>query len=386
MEVITLIFLIILILLFGIWFCSDTKKEGFEEAKRTFGLVLRSDVPEKLKDKMNASSLNGPSVIGPVDLPPLPEHFDAREKWPGLITGPLNQVSCGSCWAFAIALACSDRLRIAEPNNEELTRKITYIDMERKEQVVELNNFSPWQLASCNLCGELPLGKDLEEYGLCQNESCQGEVLQIAMQYIKKKGMITVGCDPHQKECLKDFSNCDYYCTSPEIEKCKVYYPEVVHQIEEVLSQEIKQTRGDYERYSIMHTGPLVVGFTVYQSFMDFYKNPANAKKVYTPKIKHAAGDKDQKIGGHAVTLIGWGTDEDGNAYWLVRNSWGRHWADGGFFRLQRGVNFLGIGDDVWSSHWDDESWHETAYKKSHPDFSGDDRDLPDRKEDKIAE
>jgi hypothetical protein len=354
-------------------------KEGYEEPKRTFGLVLRSAVPEKIKKVMNASPLNAPASAGPVDLPPLPDFFDARIKWAGLITGPLNQASCGSCWAFAIALACSDRLRIVQPENEEFRKKIEYVDVEKQQIVYELNNFSPWQLASCNLCGEMPIGKELEKYGLCQNDSCSGEMLQLGMQYIKKNGMMTVGCDPHQKDCLKDFSNCDYYCTSPETEKCKRYFPEVVHQIDEDLSQEITQSRGDYQRYSIMNTGPLVVGFTVYQSFMDFYKNPANAKKVYTPKVKHAAGSKDTMIGGHAVTLIGWGTDEEGNAYWLIRNSWGRNWADEGYFRLLRGVNFLGIGDDVWSSHWSTDSWHENVYKKMH-NYTGLDEDLPDRK------
>ncbi|XP_027338756.1 ervatamin-B-like [Abrus precatorius] len=38
----------------------------------------------------------------------------------------------------------------------------------------------------------------------------------------------------------------------------------------------------------------------------------------------------------HAVTVIGYGS-EDGKDYWLIKNSWGKQWGDGGFMKLQRG-------------------------------------------------
>jgi len=39
----------------------------------------------------------------------------------------------------------------------------------------------------------------------------------------------------------------------------------------------------------------------------------------------------------HAVTIVGYGKVEDNKdcvGYWLVKNSWGPHWGDGGFFKL----------------------------------------------------
>ena len=44
----------------------------------------------------------------------------------------------------------------------------------------------------------------------------------------------------------------------------------------------------------------------------------------------------------HEVSVVGYGTSNSVD-YWLVRNSWGTNWGNGGFFRVQRGQNYLGI-------------------------------------------
>lgn len=329
--------------------------------ERTFGLVLRSKLPLELKIKLNSSNLQGPVVTGKADLPPLPVAFDLREKWPGLMTEPLNQGSCGSCWAFAIALACSDRLRIAEPDHPELTKVIKYYDSQDDAYLETLNNFSPWHLAACNLCEDHPLAEQIKQYNICQSLACEGGILQLCMQYIKQNGMITAEDDPRHDECLVDKTKCDYQCSFPK--GITIYKPSEVHQIDETRASGIGQEKGDYMRYSIMNSGPLVVGFAIYQSFMTFFANPDNENKVYGVKAKSSFGS-DREIGGHAVTIIGWGEDlEEPDAssqkYWLIRNSWGKGWARDGHFKLARGFNFLGIAEDVWSSHFGEKSWHE---------------------------
>ena len=45
-----------------------------------------------------------------------------------------------------------------------------------------------------------------------------------------------------------------------------------------------------------------------------------------------------QKIGEHAVKMIGWGV-ENKIPYWLVANSWNEDWGDKGFFKIRRGTD-----------------------------------------------
>ena len=46
----------------------------------------------------------------------------------------------------------------------------------------------------------------------------------------------------------------------------------------------------------------------------------------------------------HAVMITGYGTTDDGQDYWIIKNSWGTSWGRDGYMWLTRGENHCGIG------------------------------------------
>jgi hypothetical protein len=91
---------------------------------------------------------------------------------------------------------------------------------------------------------------------------------------------------------------------------------------------------------SIYNYGPITIGFSVYQSFMDFFKDRKNAKSVYTAKQfadDYNNGKNKKPLGGHAVVVCGWA--ESPVPHWIIRNSWGLKWADGGYFLVERNID-----------------------------------------------
>merc|ERR1712007_227208 len=54
----------------------------------------------------------------------------------------------------------------------------------------------------------------------------------------------------------------------------------------------------------------------------------------------------------HDISIVGFGEEEVNGTmvkFWKVRNSWGQHFGENGFFRVVRGINNIGIESDC---HW----------------------------------
>lgn len=90
----------------------------------------------------------------------------------------------------------------------------------------------------------------------------------------------------------------------------------------------------------MLNNGPIQVGFLVFGDFKEYQSG------VYVPENRTV-------IGAHAAKLVGWGIDE-GVEYWIVGNSWGDDWGEGGYFRIIQDEAMLernaivGLPDLTW--------------------------------------
>jgi len=297
------------------------------------GTILVNSAPENVQMELLTSI-----PISPLQGIDVPESFDCREKWPGLITQPYHQGTCGSCWAFAAALAVADRFRIAEPDNQELLTEFMYQPFAPNVQYPVMNALSPYELVACDTCGDtlgLPLtvSYQMGAFDTSCDHGCEGGFLQVVYEFLRDEGATTLVasqtcCDPTIQTC-------------PCIETpgARIYQPSRIYSL--VSDTESAEIRRRKIMEDVFQRGPVSIGYLVYESFYDYFgRNPTG---VYSQLIQPP---NDRPIGGHAVDIVGWGTDpETGIFYWTMRNSWGMGWGDGGYFRIA--YDFEGILDNV---------------------------------------
>uniref|UniRef100_A0A5B7A5W1 Putative cathepsin B-like n=1 Tax=Davidia involucrata TaxID=16924 RepID=A0A5B7A5W1_DAVIN len=244
---------------------------------------------------------NIPVISHPKTLK-FPDHFDARTAWPqcSTIGKILDQGHCGSCWAFGAVESLSDRFCIHFGMNISLS----------------VNDL----LACCGfMCGG----------------GCDGGYPIYAWRYFVHHGVVTEECDPYFDNTGCSHPGCEPAYPTPI---CKRKCVDENQLWKESKHFSVAAYRISSDPYNIMaevyKNGPVEVAFTVYEDFAHYKSG------VY----KHMTGDV---MGGHAVKLIGWGTTDDGEDYWLLANQWNRNWGDDGYFKIKRGANECGIEEDV---------------------------------------
>jgi cathepsin X len=224
-----------------------------------------------------------------------------------LVSKDLNQhipQYCGSCWAHGSMSALADRIKIL--------RKGAWPDY--------------------NLAIQYILNCGTDEAGSCYGGSATG-----AYGFVKKKGIPLDTCLPYQAD--------DFACTA--INTCRNCKGPPG---QGTCWAQTNYTRFFVDQYSdidgvknimaeIATRGPVAAGVD------------ADYLEDYTGGI---ITETEPSMINHIVSLVGYGTDNSTGTpvdYWIGRNSWGQYWGEGGWFRIIRGKNALGIEDMVtWAT------------------------------------
>ncbi|RDX71752.1 Cathepsin B-like protease 2, partial [Mucuna pruriens] len=230
------------------------------------------------------NELRSTPVISHPKLLKLPKNFDARTAWPQCST--IGRILDRFCIHFGVNLSLS------------------------------VNDL----LACCGfLCGS----------------GCDGGYPLFAWRYLAHHGVVTEECDPYFDQIGCSHPGCEPAYRTPKcVRECvdgNQLWKKSKHY--SVNAYTIKSDPHDIMA-EVYTNGPVEVAFTVYEDFAHYKSG------VY----KHVTGFE---LGGHAVKLIGWGTTDDGEDYWLLANQWNREWGDDGYFKIRRGTNECGIESDV---------------------------------------
>jgi len=194
---------------------------------------------------------------------------------------------------------------------------------------------------------------------------CSGGSAAEAFYYMKQRGVARETCSPYRMRCFHDQSTISMQAadfathgnrsscskvTENEFAACKCL-PSVfqltsvvvcdllpsacpktkIPSFFKMLGTKEGNSVPQLERHimqELLTDGPLYVSLLLYEDFFD--ASSWSESGIYLHE--HGKG-----FGRHGAALVGWGTDSTSRDYWLLLNSFGIHWQQGGYFKVLRG-------------------------------------------------
>ncbi|XP_031257376.1 probable cysteine protease RD19D [Pistacia vera] len=268
------------------------------------GVTPFSDLSEEEFERFYTGMTGGPAVMNGADdveggimmknleVDDLPKSFDWREK--GAVTEVKMQGTCGSCWAFSTTGA-------VEGANFIGTGKLL--------------NLSEQQLVDCDhMC-------DAKQQSECDN-GCYGGLMTNAYKYLIDAGG------------LQEESSYPYTGKNGE---CKFNSDKVAVRVINFTNIPIDENQ---IAAHLVHHGPLAIGLNAL--FMQTYIGGVSCPLICGKRwINH--GVLLVGYGAHGFSILRLGNQP----YWIIKNSWGKHWGENGYYRLCRGHGMCGMNTMV---------------------------------------
>lgn len=263
----------------------NSKNAAWSETINKFSAMTPKE-KKAFRGRNKGASAQHARVSKPNDLPAdfkllpvseLPREVDWRKK--ALTSAVKDQGYCGSCWAFASTAVIESHVAI----NTGL-----------------LFDLSVQQIAMCspnpNNCGG--------------SGGCNGATAEIAFDYVTG----STGLFEEFQYSYQAYYGQNSACATPADKTNPVA----------TIDGYVKLPVNNYTALmnAIANVGPIAVSVD------------ASSWSGYTGGIFNGCNQKNPDID-HAVVLMGYG-EENGQKYWLIRNSWSASWGEQGYIRIAR--------------------------------------------------
>jgi len=191
-----------------------------------------------------------------------------------------NQGNCGSCWAFSATGAVEGAYFL---------------------KTGTLPNLSEQQLVDC--------ANEKNGWG---NSGCHGGLMDHAFEYVEQNGLMSQSSYPYT---AKEGATCKFDSNNvvTKVSNFTDVKEDSPSQLKAALAQQPVSVAINALPIQLYHKGV----------FSNWKGCPANLN--------------------HGVLAVGYGTEQGGKDYWIVKNSWGKGFGENGYFRMERKETGEGI-------------------------------------------
>ena len=143
---------------------------------------------------------------------------------------------------------------------------------------------------------------------------CDGGFINKVMKWGRTKGYILEECMPYtakQSECEIDHLESNICRVESQVYRLNDYC--ISYQAENIMREIVKN-------------GPVIAQMTPFTDFL-----------AYSEGSYHKSPEAFKFNGQHILKIVGWSKSMDGSTEWIVENTWGADWGEGGYAKILGG-------------------------------------------------